>query len=58
MQDEPDDTEYQRQMRQEWRDFNKDMGEVSVKQLVVENLSYVGIAAVIILFAIFGVTTE
>lgn len=58
MQDEPDDTEYQRQMRQEWRDFNKDMGEVSVKQLVVENSSYIGIAAVIILFAIFGVTTE
>ena len=58
MQDEPDDTEYQRQMRQEWRDFNKDMGEVSVKQLVVENSSYIGIAAVIILFAVFGVTTE
>ncbi len=58
MQDEPDDTEYQRQMRQEWRDFNKDMGEVSVKQLVVENLSYIGIGVVIILFAIFGVTKE
>ena len=57
MQDEPDDTEYQRQMRQEWRDFNKDMGEVSVKQLVVENSSYIGIAVVIILFAVFGVTT-
>ena len=58
MQDEPDDTEYQRQMRQEWRDFNKEMGKVSVSQLVLENLSFFLIGTAIILFAIFGVTTE
>jgi len=58
MQDEPDDTEYQRRMRQDWRDFNKEMGKVSVSQLVLENLPFFLIGTVIILFAVFGVTTE